>query len=89
MELDEKNRHLSEKEIINITKSVLHKTFGNLGLDETYNLRNKGGMGGFVEEFIFGYKANTDDNPDFIDAQMLHQLKKIKTVLFHQKNDLF
>ena len=78
MELDERNRHLSEKEIINITKSVLHKTFGNLGLDETYNLRNKGGMGGFVEECVFGYKANTDDNPDFIDAQIELKVTPVK-----------
>lgn len=68
VDMDDRNRHLSEQEILNITKSAMNKTFGFLGLDESYSGRNKGGLGGFVEENIFKYKANSDDNPDFIDA---------------------
>ena len=66
--MDDNNRHLSESEILEITKKAMHKTFGDYGLDNTYNPNNKGGLGGFVEENIFKYKANNDDNPDFIDA---------------------
>lgn len=65
--MDDKNRHLSEEEILEITKKAMHKTFGHFGLNEI-NAKNKGGLGGFVEENIFKYKANNDDNPDFIDA---------------------
>ncbi len=66
--MDDKNRHLSESEILEITKKAMHKTFGDFGLDQTYNPNNKGGLGGFVEENVFKYRANNDDNPDFIDA---------------------
>lgn len=66
--MDDKNRHLSEDEILSITRNAMHKTFGDFGLDESYNGRNKGGLGGFVEENVFKYSANSDDNPDFIDA---------------------
>ena len=65
--MDDKNRHLSEREILSITQSCINKTFGDLGLSE-FNKSNKGGLGGFVEENVFKYSSNTDDNPDFIDA---------------------
>ena len=65
--MDDKNRHLSQEEIINITKDCINKTFGDLGLT-TLDLSNKGGLGGFVEENVFKYPSNSDDNPDFIDA---------------------
>lgn len=76
--MDDKNRHLSEKEILEITKKAMHKTFGDFGLDESYTGRNKGGLGGFVEEHIFGYKANSDDNPDFIDAGIELKVTPVK-----------
>lgn len=65
--MDDKNRHLSEEEILEITKKCMNKTFGDLGLT-TVDTKNKGGLGGFVEENVFEYAANSDDNPDFIDA---------------------
>ena len=65
--MDDSNRHLSEKEILKITESCLNKTFGELGLTEI-NKSHKGGLGNFVEENVFKYKANSDDHPDFIDA---------------------
>lgn len=65
--MNDANRHLSEKEIISITQSCLNKTFGELGLS-SFNKSNKGGLGGFVEENVFKYPANTDDEPDFVDA---------------------
>lgn len=76
--MDETNRHLSEAEILDITKKAMHKTFGYFGLDDTYNGRNKGGLGGFVEENIFKYSANSDDNPDFIDAGIELKVTPIK-----------
>ena len=76
--MDDTNRHLSEEEIMNITKNAMHKTFGYFGLDSTYNGRNKGGLGGFVEENIFEYSANNDDNPDFIDAGIELKVTPVK-----------
>lgn len=76
--MDDKNRYLSEDEIIKITKSAMHKTFGQLGFNSTYMGRNKGGIGGFVEESIFKYSANSDDNPDFIDAGIELKVTPIK-----------
>lgn len=76
--MDDKNRHLTEKEILEITKNAMHKTFGDFGLDESYTGRNKGGLGGFVEENIFKYAANSDDNPDFIDAGIELKVTPIK-----------
>lgn len=75
--MDDKNRHLSEKEILEISANAKHKTFGDLGLDEI-NSKNKGGLGGFVEENVFKYKANSDDNPDFIDAGIELKVTPVK-----------
>lgn len=76
--MNDANRYLSETEIMNITRSSMHKTFGDFGLDSSYNGRNKGGLGGFVEENIFGYSANSDDNPDFIDAGIELKVTPVK-----------
>lgn len=76
--MNDANRHLSEAKIMDITKSAVHKTFGDFGLDSSYNGRNKGGLGGFVEEEIFGYSANSDDNPDFIDAGIELKVTPVK-----------
>lgn len=69
---------MSEQEILNITRNAIHKTFGDFGLDENYSGKNKGGLGGFVEENIFNYSANNDDNPDFIDAGIELKVTPIK-----------
>lgn len=76
--MNDANRHLSEQEILNITRNAMHKTFGDFGLNENYNGKNKGGLGGFVEENIFNYSANSDDNPDFIDAGIELKVTPIK-----------
>lgn len=76
--MEDLNRHLSEKEILEITKSAMNKTFGDFGLDDSYTGRNKGGLGGFVEEKIFKYSSNNDDNPDFIDAGIELKVTPIK-----------
>lgn len=76
--MDDTNRHLSESEILTITKNAMHKTFGDFGLNNSYNGKNKGGLGGFVEENIFKYSANSDDNPDFIDAEIELKVTPIK-----------
>ncbi len=76
--MDDKNRHLTEEEILRISNAALHKKFGDYGLGENYKSNNKGGLGGFVEQNIFGYKANSDDNPDFIDAELELKVTPIK-----------
>jgi len=76
--MNDANRHLSEQEILNITRNAMHKTFVFIGLNESYNGKNKGGLGGFVEENIFNYSANSDDNPDFIDAGIELKVTPVK-----------
>lgn len=75
--MDDKNRHLTEKEILEISENAKGKTFGHFGLNEV-NAKNKGGLGGFVEEHIFKYKANSDENPDFIDAGIELKVTPVK-----------
>lgn len=75
--MDEKNRNLSKEDILKITKSSINKTFGDLGLTNI-DKANKGGLGGFVEENIFKYKANSDNNPDFIKAGIELKVTPIK-----------
>ena len=70
-------RYLDEQQILEITRKAIHKKFGDLGYDETAN-HNKGGLGGFVEEKIFGYKCNSDKNPDFIDAGIELKVTPVK-----------
>ena len=75
--MDDKNRHLSENEILTITKGCVNKTFGELGLLSSNQL-SKGGFGTFVEENVFKYAANNDDNPDFIDAGIELKVTPVK-----------
>ena len=75
--MNDKNRHLTEEEILEISENAKGKTFGDFGLNEV-NSKNKGGLGGFVEEYIFKYKANSDDNPDFIDAGIELKVTPVK-----------
>lgn len=75
--MNEINRHLSKKEILDITKNCVNKTFGELGLS-SINRANKGGLGGFVEENVFEYSSNSDDNPDFIDAGIELKVTPVK-----------
>ena len=75
--MSEANRHLSEEEILFITRKCLDKTFGELGLS-SINKSNKGGLGGFIEENVFKYSANSDDNPDFIDAGIELKVTPVK-----------
>lgn len=73
--MENKNRHLSEEEILEISKKAKGKTFGDLGLKgETH----KGGLGNFVEENVFKYSANNDSNPDFTDAGIELKVTPIK-----------
>ena len=76
--MDDTNRHLSESEILKITQASLHKTFGELGL-RGVNKNHKGGLGNFIEENVFKYKANNDNRPDFIDAGIELKVTPVKS----------
>ncbi|MDD3067663.1 MAG: Sau3AI family type II restriction endonuclease [Acholeplasmataceae bacterium] len=76
--MNDNKRYLNEDEILEITKNAMRKTFGDFGLDLSHSPRNKGGLGGFVEERIFGYKANSDENPDFIEAGIELKVTPVK-----------
>ena len=75
--MGQENRHLTEQQILSITNSCINKTFGQLGLLPSTKL-TKGGLGTFVEENVFKYSANSDDNPDFIDAGIELKVTPIK-----------
>ncbi len=74
----ENKRHLSEREILSISENSMNKTFGELGLSTFRDKSNKGGFGTFVEEAVFGYNANNDDNPDFIEAGIELKVTPVK-----------
>lgn len=60
------NRNLTEEEILAIGKSVLGKTFGEIGYhQEKSNANSKGQLGTFLEEEVFGYTPNSDSGSDF------------------------
>lgn len=76
---DKNRRYLSENEIMEITRNAMHKTFGYFGLnDSNNNKRHKGGLGAFVEEKIFNYSANNDNNPDFVEAGIELKVTPVK-----------
>ena len=50
-------------------REVLDLGIAPEGIDREYNSkRYKGGMGTLIEERFFGYKSNSDQEPDFADA---------------------
>lgn len=74
------NRLLTSKQIKDIGKTVVGKTFKELG-DFKYNLEDtnyKGGMGILMEENVFEYNSNTDSNPDFMKAGIELKVTPIK-----------
>ncbi len=75
--MSDKNRYLSEEEILTISKNSVCKTFGELGLEDSRRT-NKGGLGTFVEKNVFGYDTNSDANPDFIDAGIELKVTPVK-----------
>jgi len=76
--MNDKNRYLTETEILSITEKSMHKTFGELGLSSFRDKSNKGGLGTFIEESVFEYKANNDDSPDFITAGIELKVTPVK-----------
>ncbi|MGI6714510.1 MAG: Sau3AI family type II restriction endonuclease [Bacilli bacterium] len=75
--MDDKNRYLTENEILSITKGCMNKTFRELGMT-SLNETHKGGLGAFIEEVVFDYPANSDNNPDFIDAGIELKVTPVK-----------
>ena len=74
------NRHLTKEDIKKLAEEVVGKTFGELG-DFKYDLDNldyKGGMGVLMEENVFEYEANSDANPDFLDAGIELKVTPVK-----------
>ncbi len=72
------NRHLKYKDILALADKAVGKSFGELGLTEFRDKKNKGGYGTFIEENVFGYSANSDDNPDFIDEGIELKVTPVK-----------
>jgi DNA mismatch repair protein MutH len=64
------NRNFSEKEIVGIGKSLIGKTFNELGYREWALKRGggKGKLGEFAEESVFGYAMNSRHEADFAEA---------------------
>ena len=69
LQMSNEKRHLPESEILAVAEKSLHKTLGQLGI-ESYTPKpgNKGGVGNFIEEGVYGIEPNNDPEPDFIDA---------------------
>lgn len=69
------------KSIESYAKTLIGKTFLDVLDEQNYdesikkdiilrygNIKRKGGLGNFIEEIFFGYKANSNSEPDFKDA---------------------
>jgi DNA mismatch repair protein MutH len=68
--MEEKGRQLTKDDILAIGKGIIGKTFNELGYRQWAQTatKKKGGPGNFVEEVVFGYKANNDPHADFKEA---------------------
>lgn len=86
------NRNLTKEEILAIGKSVIGKTFGEIGYSQVgTNGNSKGKLGTFLEEEVFGYSANNDAAPDFEYAGIelkLTPYKKNKNGTYSSKERL-
>lgn len=74
-----------------IARRLIGKTFREIrsqgfnpdGIDRAYNnAAYKGGLGTLVEEYVFGYRANSDSRPDFVEANV-----ELKTTCFDVKRN--
>jgi DNA mismatch repair protein MutH len=61
------NRFLSEKEILDIGSSLIHKTFGEIA-EGTEGIISKGTFGQMIEKKAFEYDVNNKSEPDFVEA---------------------
>lgn len=64
-------------------REILELGIAPEGVSREYNdKRYKGGMGTLVEERYYGYRANSDDRPDFAEAGV-----ELKTTCFDMRKD--
>ena len=60
-------RFLTKKEVQDVAKGALGKTFRELA-DKDFNYNNKGTLGQLLERSIFKFANNSKSEPDFVDA---------------------
>lgn len=57
--------YTSEKELLELAKSAVGKSFGEIDTFGRANIRTKGAMGHIIEESLFQYEINSNSNADF------------------------
>jgi DNA mismatch repair protein MutH len=61
----------SEQEILVRTQNLINKSIKDfVPSDKEHNIKNKGQIGNFIQEFWFGIKPNSDKNPDFTGSEI-------------------
>ena len=81
-----KGREYDRNEIEVISRSAIGKSFNDILNDELITLEdenalNKGGLGQYIEQYLFGIDTNSDSEPDFMPAGIelkVTPYKKIK-----------
>ena len=81
-----KGREYERHEIEVISKSAIGKSVNDILNDELItiedeNVLNKGGLGQYIEQYLFGIETNSDSEPDFMPAGIelkVTPYKKIK-----------
>ncbi len=70
----------SENEILVRTQHLINKTIKDfIPSDKEYNIKNKGQIGNFIQEFWFGIKPNSDKNPDFARSEIELKIVPLET----------
>ena len=62
------NRYLTFNDIDRVGQTAINRTFRDIGQNAPIIEGSKGGLGVYIEEHLYNYHANNDDNPDFIEA---------------------
>lgn len=57
--------YTSEKELLELAKSAIGKSFGEIDTSGRANVRTKGAMGHIIEESLFEYEINSNQGADF------------------------
>lgn len=82
-------RHCTEKEVSELSKLAIGKSFRNLKDEANMKVDekklNKGVLGNIVEFSVFGIEANNNSEPDFIDAEIELKVTPYRKV---RKNDV-
>ncbi|GAA0352086.1 Sau3AI family type II restriction endonuclease [Alkalibacterium iburiense] len=69
----------TEEEVMEISKSVIGKTFGEIDKYDRSSIKTKGAMGHVIEESLFDYAINSNQEADFSELGIELKVTPVKT----------